>query len=353
MTSLFEPMTMRGVTVRNRIWLSPMCQYSSENGMPNDWHLVHLGARASGGVGLVMTEAAAVTPVGRISPGDAGMWSDDQAQAWARITAFIASQGASSAIQLAHAGRKASIKRPWDGSGYADSAAGGWSTVAPSAHAFGPLPVPKEMDAHEIAELVASFASAARRSTDAGFDLIEIHAAHGYLLHEFLSPLSNLRSDEFGGTFENRIRVLVQVVDAVRHAIPERNALLVRISATDYVEGGWDLEQSVELSRVLRERGVDLMDVSSGGLDPRQSLTPEPNYQVPFAERIRREAGIPTGAVGLITEPKQAQEILDQGQADAIFLGRVLLREPSWALRAAAELGGDGAYPVQYDRGRY
>jgi 2,4-dienoyl-CoA reductase-like NADH-dependent reductase (Old Yellow Enzyme family) len=327
-----------------------MCQYSSVDGFPTDWHLVHLGALARGGAALVIAEATAVTPEGRITPADAGIWSDEQADAYARIVDFIHGQGAAAGIQLAHAGRKASTQRPWDGDGYVDPADGGWQTVAPSPLAFADWPAPRELSADGIADVVRAFADAAVRADRAGFDVVEIHAAHGYLLHEFLSPLSNTRTDAYGGSFENRTRIVVEVVDAVRAVWPEAKPLFVRFSATDWVESGWTVEETAELSRLLNDHGVDLIDVSSGGLTPDARISAGPGYQVPFARAVREASGLPTAAVGLITEPKQAEEILEEGSADAILLARALLREPSWPQRAAYELGDDVYWPPQYER---
>jgi 2,4-dienoyl-CoA reductase-like NADH-dependent reductase (Old Yellow Enzyme family) len=355
MSELFTPVRLRGLEVRNRVWVSPMCQYSSIDGLPNQWHLVHLGSFARGGAGLVVTEAAAVLPEGRISPQDAGIWNTDQQAAWAGIVDFLHGQGARAGIQLAHAGRKASTLAPWDGHGPVANVDGGWQPVAPS-----PVPFPglrqdvRELTTSEVADVVSAFAGAAERSLVAGFDVLEIHAAHGYLLHEFLSPLSNHRTDEYGGCFEDRARFLLEVVDAVRSAVPDRTPLLVRISATDWTEGGWTVEDSVRLSALLAEHGVDLVDVSSGGNVARASIPVGPGYQVDFARRIRTEAGVATGAVGIITEPKQAEEILTAGSADVVLLARALLRDPHWTLRAAHELGvtnGEGVdWPRQYER---
>jgi 2,4-dienoyl-CoA reductase-like NADH-dependent reductase (Old Yellow Enzyme family) len=353
MTHLFSPVRLRSTTIRNRVWVAPMCQYSAVDGVPNDWHLVHLGSFARGGAGLVMTEASAVSPEGRISPADAGIWNDEQSAAWARIADFVHGQGATTGLQLAHAGRKASTRPPFEGRGPVPAGGGGWEAVAPSAVPFPGLAVPRELTSAEIDRVVEDFAAAARRATGAGFDVLEIHAAHGYLLHEFLSPLSNQRRDEYGGGFENRARLLLRVVEAVRSAVPGPTPLLVRISATDWVDGGWDIDDSVALARLLREAGVDLVDVSSGGNAP-ADIPVEPGYQVRFARRIREEAGLPTGAVGLITEPKQADDILADGAADAVFLARAMLRDPHWPLRAAHELGvpvGQGVeWPKQYLR---
>jgi 2,4-dienoyl-CoA reductase-like NADH-dependent reductase (Old Yellow Enzyme family) len=329
-----------------------MCQYSAADGLANDWHLVHLGSRAAGGAGVVISEATAVTPEGRISPQDTGIWNERQAEAWERTTRFIAEQGAVPAIQLAHAGRKASIRRPWSGTGSAPAEEGGWQTVAPSALAFDRLPEPHALTRGEIYDVVNAFAEGARRSLDAGFTLLEIHAAHGYLLHQFLSPLSNQRTDEYGGSFENRIRLLIEVIDAIRTKVPDGTPVVTRISATDWVDGGWDLEQSVELSRVMKAHGIDLVDVSSGGSDPRQQVVPAPGYQVPFAHRIRLDADLPTGAVGLLTDAEQAEKVLQAGEADVILMGRLFLRDPYFPLAAAQALGDDITWPPQYERGR-
>jgi len=325
-----------------------MCQYSSEDGFPTDWHLVHLGSLARGGAALVIAEATAVTPEGRITPADAGIWSDAQADAYARIVDFIHQQGAAAGIQLAHAGRKASTQRPWDGNGYVEPADGGWQTVAPSAIAFGDWPAPRALPLKDISGVVQAFADAAVRADRAGFDVVEIHAAHGYLLHEFLSPLTNDRTDAYGGTFENRVRIVLEVVDAVRAVWPEEKPLFVRFSATDWADGGWTVEETGHLSRVLAASGVDLIDVSSGGLVPDARISAGPGYPVPFARAVREASGLPTSAVGLITEPKHAEEVLDEGSADAILLARALLREPTWPQRAAYELGDDVYWPQQY-----
>jgi 2,4-dienoyl-CoA reductase-like NADH-dependent reductase (Old Yellow Enzyme family) len=349
---LFSPLTLRGTTFRNRAWVSPMCQYSATDGRPGDWHLVHLGARAVGGAGLVLTEATAVTAAGRISPQDTGIWTDEQADDWARIAAFVQAQGAAAGMQLAHAGRKASTHRPWGGRGYVEPADGGWQSVAPSAIGYNDWPTPRELTAEELTWLTADFVAAAQRADAAGFDTVELHAAHGYLLHEFVSPLTNSRTDAYGGSFDNRVRFPLEVVEAVRAVWPDHKPLLVRISATDWAEGGWTVDESVELSRRLAERGVDLVDVSSGGLVPQQQIVVGPGFQVPFADRIRREAGVPTGAVGLITEPQQAEKVLVEGAADVVLLARELLRDPHWPLRAAVELGAEVTWPAPYDRAR-
>ncbi len=350
MSRLFSPLTLRDVTFRNRVWVSPMCEYSAAGGVPDDWHLVHLGSRAVGGAGLVLTEAAAISPEARISPQDAGIWDDAQVRAWQRITTFVRQQGAVVGIQLAHAGRKASTHRPWDAeTGTVPAAEGGWPTVAPSPIAFGRYAEPAELEAAGIANVRADFVAAAQRSQQAGFQVIELHAAHGYLLHQFLSPLSNSRSDSYGGSFDNRVRLLLEVVADVRAVWA--GPLLVRISATDWTDGGWTLEESVRLAPLLAESGVDLVDVSSGGLHHTQQIAVEAGYQVPFAAAVR-QSGIATGAVGLITEPKQAEEVLAEEQADVVLLARELLRDPYWPLRAAHELGDDVAWPAQYERAR-
>jgi 2,4-dienoyl-CoA reductase-like NADH-dependent reductase (Old Yellow Enzyme family) len=352
MTQLFEPLAIRGVTLRNRVAVSPMCQYSCTNGLANDWHFVHLGSRAVGGAGLVFTEAAAVVPEGRISPQDLGIWTDAHAEALARVARFITEQGGIAGIQLAHAGRKASTYRPWEGNGAVPPAQGGWSNVlAPSAVPFAQnYPAPKALTEEGIQAVVDAFAQAARRACAAGFRVVEIHAAHGYLLHEFLSPLSNHRQDRHGGSFDNRTRLLREVVAAVRRVWPEENALFVRISATDWAAGGWDIEHSVELARQLAPLGVDLIDCSSGGNVPQVKIPVGPGYQTAFAERIRREASVLTGAVGLVTSPAQADHIIRSGQADLVLLARELLRDPYWPLRAARELGQPISWPAQYLR---
>ncbi|MFM8535268.1 MAG: NADH:flavin oxidoreductase/NADH oxidase [Acidimicrobiia bacterium] len=352
MAHLFEPLTVRGVTFPNRVFVSPMCEYSSSDGFANDWHLVHLGGRAVGGAGLVLTEATAVVPEGRISPQDLGIWKDEHIDMLARIVRFLHAQGSVSGIQLAHAGRKASTYRPWSGTGAVPEAEGGWSSVvAPSASAFADnYPAPREMSARDIAAVVQAFADAATRALAAGFRVVEIHAAHGYLIHEFLSPLSNLRADTYGGSFENRTRLLREVAAAVRRVWPERLPLFVRISATDWIDGGWDIEQSVEAARQLNALGVDFLDCSSGGNVATATIPLGPGYQVPFAARIRHDAGILTGAVGLITEPAQAEQIIADGYADAVLIARELLRDPYFPMRAARELGHDITWPAQYLR---
>jgi 2,4-dienoyl-CoA reductase-like NADH-dependent reductase (Old Yellow Enzyme family) len=347
---LLSPLTIRGVTFRNRIAMSPMCQYVATDGLANDWHLVHLGSRAVGGAALVMVEATAVTADGRISPGDMGIWGDEHVEPLARIARFVHSQGAVAGIQLAHAGRKASCALPWQGGASLKTPeAGGWPVIGPSAIPFDDGdPVPTALDETGIEAIVTAFEMAARRALAAGFRTIEIHAAHGYLLHEFLSPLSNHRTDHYGGSLENRMRLLLQVAERLRQPMPAELPLFVRISATDWMDGGWDVEQSVVLAGHLKALGVDLIDVSSGGMVPKARIPVGRGYQVPAARRIRDEAGIMTGAVGLITEPHHANEIVTGGDADLVFLGRELLREPYWALNAQHELGEEPSWPLPY-----
>ena len=353
MAALFTPLTLRALTLRNRIGVSPMCQYSSTDGYATDWHLVHLGAFATGGAGLVISEAAAVVPAGRISPADLGIWHEDHVPALRRITDFIHAQGAVAGIQLAHAGRKASTKRPWDGSGAVTPEDGGWEVVAPSAIAFAPTyPSPRALSREAIADIVVAFADGARRAVAAGFKVAELHAAHGYLLHQFLSPLSNMRTDEYGGSFDHRIRLLCEVTRAVRDVWPDGWPVLVRISATDWADGGWSVEDSVRLAPRLAALGVDLIDVSSGGLAAHQQLSVGPGYQVPFAARVRREGGIATAAVGLITDAHRAEAIVANGDADVVLLARELLRNPRWPLEAAYALGEPGPWADQYVRAR-
>ncbi len=351
MSRLFEPLSLRGVTARNRIWVAPMCQYSAVEGLPDDWHLVHLGARAVGGAGVVLTEATAVSPEGRISPQDTGIWNDEQAGAWARIVAFVQAQGALAGVQLAHAGRKASARRPWDGRGAVAIEDGGWLPVGPSDLAFPGLADPVALDADGIAKVRADFVAAARRADAAGFDVVELHAAHGYLLHEFLSPLSNLRTDGYGGDLAGRMRLTLEVVEDVRAVWPDGKPLLLRISASDWTEGGWTVEESVALAKEAAARGVDLVDCSSGG-NVLAEIPVGPGYQVPFAAQVRRDAGVPTGAVGLITDPHQAEQVVAEGSADVVLLARELLRDPYWPLRAASVLGVDVTWPAQYDRAK-
>lgn len=350
-THLFTPLTIRDVRLRNRIAVSPMCQYSCEDGFATDWHMVHLGSRAVGGAALVMVEATAVEPRGRITYGDHGLWKDEQIDMLARIARFIKGQGAVAGIQLAHAGRKGSCRVPWEGGACIAMAEGGWQTVAPSAIGFREADtVPEALSTQDITALTQAFVAAASRALKAGYEVLELHAAHGYLLHEFLSPLANQRTDDYGGSFDNRVRWLLEVAGAVRAVWPERLPLFVRISATDWAEGGWTEEDSVRLSALLREKGVDLIDCSSGGMVPQAHIPTDPGYQVPFAERIRRETGILTGAVGLITEPQQADAIIRSGQADIVLLARALLRDPYWPLHAAQALGAEVVPPVQYGR---
>ena len=351
MPHLFEPIAFRSLTLSNRIVVSPMCEYSSVDGFSNDWHLVHLGSRAVGGAALVMTEATAVSDVGRISPQDLGIYDDAHIAGLARIVRFIHGQRTLAGMQLAHAGRKGSTVRPWDGGGALARERGGWEPVGPTTEPFAsnyPLPCP--LGASEIAGIVSAFRAAARRALSAGFDVVEIHAAHGYLIHEFLSPLINTRTDEYGGSFDNRARLCLEIVDAVRGVWPEHLPMFVRISCTDWKDGGWDLDQAVELARRMRDHGVDLVDCSSGGAVHDQQIVLGPGYQVPFAERIRRDARVATGAVGLITEAKQADAIVRGGQADVVLLARELLRDPYWPLHAADQLDHVVPWPPQYLR---
>ncbi|RSD19634.1 NADH:flavin oxidoreductase/NADH oxidase [Amycolatopsis eburnea] len=350
MSRLFSPITVRGLTLPNRVWVSPMCQYSATDGFPGDWHLVHLGQFATGGAGLVLTEATAVTPEGRISPQDTGIWSDEHANAWRRIVDFAHGQDTAIGMQLAHAGRKGSTHRPWEGPGSVMPEDGGWESVGPSATAFGSYATPRELTADEVSALPEVFAQAARRAENAGFDVLELHFAHGYLVHQFLSPLSNTRTDRYGGDFEGRTRLALEIADAVR-ATTEL-PLFARLSATDWADGGWTADDSVRLAKLLAERGIDLIDTSTGGNVPNPDIPVGPGYQVPFAERIRAEAGLPTGAVGMITDPHQAEEILERDQADVVFLARALLRDPHWPLRAANVLGADVRWPDQYARAK-
>ena len=350
--NLFDPFAQRSLTLRNRLVVSPMCEYSATDGVPNDWHLVHLGSRAVGGAALVLAEASAVSAQGRISPQDTGLWNDTQLQAWQPITRFIKVQGAIAGIQLAHAGRKASTLRPWEGHGPVPAGQGDWPTVAPSALPFeAHWPAPQALDEAGIQAVIADFRAAAHRAVAAGFELIEVHAAHGYLLHQFLSPLSNRREDGYGGSFENRTRLVREVVAAVREVWPAALPLWLRVSATDWADaGGWDIDQSIELARQVKSLGVDLVDVSSGGLLPHAKVPLAPGYQVPFSARIRREAGIATGAVGLITGAEQAAQIVANGDADVVLLARESLRDPYFPRRAAQQLGAKIDPPVQYQR---
>lgn len=347
---LLTPLTIRGVTLRNRIVVSPMCQYCAKDGFADDWHLVHLGSRAAGGAGLVFTEATAVTAQGRISESDLGLWKDEHIEPLSRIAAFIQRMGAVPAIQLAHAGRKGSSLPPWEGRGQLiDETKGRWTTVAPSPIPFFPAdPPPQELSLKGIQEVIAAFIAAAKRAIQAGFKIIEVHAAHGYLLHSFLSPLSNQRKDQYGGDLTNRTRLLLELVEGLRKVMPGKMPLFVRISASDWVEGGWDIEQSVKLSDGLKGLGVDLIDVSSGGTVPHANIPVGPGYQVPFAARIRHQCSIMTGAVGLITEPNQANDIVMSGSADLVFLAREMLRNPYFALQAEHTLDQAPSWPLQY-----
>lgn len=350
MSKLFSPLQIRDLQFKNRIFVSPMCQYSSKDGMPNDWHIVHLGSRAVGGAALVMVEASAVSPEGRISPADSGIWSDDHAKAFQPIINFIKSQNAVPGIQLAHAGRKASTKPPLEGEGSIEHP---WQVIAPSAIPFAEnYPAPREMDQSDMDRLAAQFEAAAQRSREAGFQVVEIHSAHGYLLHEFLSPLANKRSDEFGGSFENRVRLPLRIARTVRAAWPQDLPVFVRISSTDWVEGGWDLAQSIRFSALLKEIGIDLIDCSGGGIITGVKISAGPGYQTAFAAEIRKQAGIKTGTVGMIAEPFQAEHIINTGQADAILMAREFLRDPYWPLHAAKKLGVDIPWPPQYLRAK-
>lgn len=350
---IFRPIGFRSVIARNRIVCSPMCQYSATDGVPNDWHFQHLGARAVGGAGIVFAEMTNVEPRGRISAGCLGLWNDDQRDAFARIARFVKAQGAVAGIQLAHAGRKASTARPWEGGKPILPENGGWQIVAPSPIPFSEgYQVPQEMNEKTIAATVAKFAASARRAREAGFDVIELHGAHGYLISSFLSPISNSRTDRYGGGFENRARFLLEVVDAVRSEWPDEKPLFVRISCTDWMEGGWDLESSVKLAQLLKAGGkVDLMDCSSGGVDPRQKVNIHPGYQVPFAAAVRSRAGIATGAIGLIYSPDMAEQIVASGQADVVVMARAMLNDPYWPLHAAKALRAKIPWPKQYERG--
>jgi 2,4-dienoyl-CoA reductase-like NADH-dependent reductase (Old Yellow Enzyme family) len=354
MSRLFEPLQIRDTKFKNRIMVSPMCEYSAVDGVPTDWHLVHLGSRAVGGAALVMTEATGVSPEGRISPEDTGIWNEQQAEAFGRIAAFIRSQDSVPGMQLAHAGRKASTEVPWrGGKAIAPDAPNGWVPLAPVAAPFHPGdPIPRAMTVVDIEQVISDFSSAAARARNAAFEVVELHMAHGYLLHEFLSPITNQRSDQYGGSLENRMRLPIMVAEAVRAEWPAEQPLFVRISASDWIEGGWDIESSIALARELKGVGVDLIDCSSGGIAPGIKIPVGPGYQVPFAEAVRREAAIATVAVGLITDVRQAEEIIESGKADAVMLARQLLRDPYWPLHAAKELGVDALWPKQYERAK-
>lgn len=353
-SELFSPLKLKKITLKNRIVISPMCQYSAEDGFANDWHLVHLGSRASGGAGLIIQEATAVSPEARISPSDLGIWKDEHIEKLKQINAFIVSQNSVPGIQLAHAGRKASVSAPWLGNKKLDFAQGGRQTVAPSAIPYhdGEPFLPEALDKNGIQKVISDFKTATKRVVEAGYQVLEIHAAHGYLLHQFLSPLTNDRTDEYGGSFENRIRFTLEIVEAVQAEWPEDLPLIVRISATDWADGGWNPEESVALSKILKEKGVDLIDVSSGGLVSHQKINIGPGYQVPFAEKVKKEADVLTGAVGLITEAKQAEEILKNNQADLILFARESLRNPNLPLDFAKELNDDIQWPKQYERAK-
>lgn len=350
---LFETLTLRSLEIRHRLWVAAMCQYSAIDGVPQPWHLVHLGSFAIGRAGLIVTEATSVSPEARISSGDTGIWSDEQAEAWRPVVEFSHDQDTPIVIQLAHAGRKASTRPPYKGRGYLPREEGGWQTFGPSAVAYGDLPTPVALTAEDIDRVIDDFVASARRAVDAGFDGIEIHAAHGYLQHQFLSPISNQRTDEYGGNFENRSRIVRETVAAVRAAIPQGMPLFIRLSATDWVDGGWTLEDTQRLVPGLRELGVDFVSVSSAGNDPRQEIAVGPGYQLPLARAVRESAGIPVGAAGLITDPRQAETVLVDGAADVVFAARQFLREPGFALRAAAELGGFQEWPLQYRMARF
>lgn len=350
---LFKPIEFRSVTARNRIMMSPMCQYSAADGVADEWHFVHLGARAVGGAGFVFTEAVHVEPRGRITRHCLGLWNDQQGEALARIVAFVDRQGAVSGIQLGHAGRKASVGRPWEGARPLPKELGGWSTIAPSPVAYANnWPIPNELDRAGIREQLDLLAAAARRARNAGFRVIELHAAHGYLVHQFMSPLSNVRGDEYGGSFQNRIRFLNESIAAIRSEWPSELPLFVRVSVTEWVDGGWNVDDTIRLARVLKDSGeVDLMDCSSGGNDPRQSIPIHPGYQVPLSSAVRKATGMPTGAVGLLHSPDLVESVLANGEADLVILGRALLADPAWPLRAAATLKANTApWPVQYER---
>lgn len=353
MSKLLSPLKIKDITFRNRVAISPMCMYSAVDGFANDWHLVHLGSRAVGGAALIIQEATAVSPEGRISPGDLGIYNDAHIEMLGRVNRFIHEHKAVAGIQLAHAGRKAGCAKPWEGGKQLKKHEGGWLTVAPSALPFNPGDtIPAELDEEGIAKVISDFRSAAVRALKAGFTLVEIHAAHGYLLHEFLSPLSNHRTDKYGGSFENRTRLLLEVVKEVQTVWPQNLPLFVRISATDWADGGWNADEAVQLAAILKNTGVDLIDCSSGGLVPHQKIPLGPGYQVPFAERLKKETGILTGSVGLITEAQQAEDILQKGQADMILIARESLRDPYFALNAAKILGDDLEWPLQYLRAK-
>ena len=348
---LFAPLKLRDLTLKNRVVVSPMCMYSSKNGFASDFHLAHLGSFALGGAGLILTEASAVSPEGRITPDDLGLWNDDHIPALGKIVDLAHAQHALIGTQLAHAGRKASTHAPWRGHGAVSPEQGGWQVVGPDAHAYsGSYSTPRAMTGDDIQKVISDFAAATRRAVMAGFDVVEVHAAHGYLLHQFLSPLSNSRTDEYGGSFENRVRLTLEVSRAVRDAFPSHLPVLVRVSASDWAAGGWTPDETVQLARLLMEIGIDVLDVSSGGLTADQKIEVGPGYQLPFAERVKRETGMVTMAVGMITDPQQAETLLERGQADLVALARELLRDPHWPQRAASELGTKMDVPDQYAR---
>jgi 2,4-dienoyl-CoA reductase-like NADH-dependent reductase (Old Yellow Enzyme family) len=356
MTKLFEAITIRDLTVRNRVWVAPMCQYSAEDrdGVPTEWHLVHYGSRAAGGAGLVIVEATAVSPEGRISPWDTGIWNDEQADGWAYILDFMHGHGAAVGIQLAHAGRKASIYREWSGHGTVPISDGGWQTISSTDEAFTGYDAPRKLETAEVSDVVKDFVTAARRAQDAGFDVIEIHAAHGYLIHQFLSPLTNQRTDIYGGELENRARLLLEIVEGIRREVGEGMPILVRFSATDYVDGGWDETQTATVAKWCAEAGADLFDISTGGLVTGVKIPSGPGYQVPIAEFVAERVDEPVAVVGQITTGAQAEEILQRGNVDVIMIGRSELRDPMWPLRAAHELGVEVEYwPKQYSRGKF
>ena len=356
MTKLFEAMTIRDLTVRNRVWVAPMCQYSAEDrdGVPTEWHLVHYGSRAAGGAGLVIVEATAVSPEGRISPWDTGIWNDEQADGWAYILDFMHGHGAAVGIQLAHAGRKASIYREWSGHGTVPISDGGWQTISSTDEAFTGYDAPRKLETAEVSDVVKDFVTAARRAQDAGFDVIEIHAAHGYLIHQFLSPLTNQRTDIYGGELENRARLLLEIVEGIRREVGEGMPILVRFSATDYVDGGWDETQTATVAKWCAQAGADLFDISTGGLVTGVKIPSGPGYQVPIAEFVAERVDEPVAVVGQITTGTQAEEILQRGNVDVIMIGRAELRDPMWPLRAAHELGVEVDYwPQQYSRGKF
>ncbi len=353
---LFRPLTVRSVTLRNKIMMSPMCQYSADDGEANDWHYVHLSSRAVGGAGIVCTEVIHTEPEGRITPHCLGLWNDDQRDGLARITEFITKQGAAPAIQIGHAGRKASVGRPWDGSTPLTENESGWPVVAPSPLPYADgWPIPRELDTSDIARLVEGFSATARRAQEAGFQILEIHAAHGYLINEFMSPLSNQREDDYGGSFDNRTRLLFEIIGAIRSEWPSDLPLFLRISASEWAEGGWTLEDSIKLGHLIKEQGeVDLIDCSSGGNDPHQEIPIHPGYQIPFAREIRKQTGLMTGAVGLINSPDMAETTIANGDADILILGRTMLANPYWPLHTAASLKAENVvWPVQYERAKF